>query len=163
MSKKKQPNCGVCNSLKRIYIQKSGKEKLVCDKCRNKKSSEWQKQNKERANEKNRRWAKENSEQKYFGSRSSKLKQNYNLSVDDYNEMMIAQNNVCKICKQEETQKNAKGTNWSLSVDHCHSTGKVRALLCSKCNVGLSKFRENITYLENAINYLKEFKNELLS
>ena len=52
MPKKRQLNCGICGSEKRITILKSGKEKLICDKCRREKSSLWQKQNKERVNEK---------------------------------------------------------------------------------------------------------------
>ena len=43
-----------------------------------------------------------------------------------------------------------------LAVDHDHKTGAVRALLCASCNNGLGDFRDNITYLQAAIDYLKK-------
>jgi hypothetical protein len=42
-----------------------------------------------------------------------------------------------------------------LSIDHCHNTGKVRGLLCDHCNKGLGLFKDNIDYLNKAIEYLK--------
>jgi hypothetical protein len=57
--------------------------------------------------------------------------------------------NGCAICKVELTSN-------KVHIDHCHSTGKVRGLLCELCNKGLGQFKDNITNLENAINYLKE-------
>jgi len=43
-----------------------------------------------------------------------------------------------------------------LVVDHCHSTGKVRGLLCSNCNRGIGMLQERVDILQNAIDYLKE-------
>jgi hypothetical protein len=43
----------------------------------------------------------------------------------------------------------------SLSVDHCHATGKIRGLLCTKCNQGLGSFENNVEWLQNAIDYLR--------
>lgn len=154
MGKQKQLNCGICGSLKRITIQKDGKEKLVCDKCAKERSSLWQKENKDKVNEKNRKWAKDNYEQKYNNSKNSKLIKEYGITLEEYNKMFEEQNHVCKICGKEETRK-LDETIWKLSVDHCHETGKIRGLLCSKCNVGLSKFEENEQLFLNAISYLK--------
>ena len=154
MPKKRQLNCGICGSEKRITILKSGKEKLICDKCRREKSSLWQKQNKERVNEKNRKWAKDNYDKKYDNSKNSKLLKEYGITLDEYNKMSESQNHCCKICGKGET-KELNGTKWKLSVDHCHKTGKIRGLLCSKCNVGLAKFEEDEQQFINAIKYLK--------
>lgn len=52
----------------------------------------------------------------------------------------------CQICYNE----------LQLAVDHCHESGKVRGLLCSNCNNGLGRFKDNLEYLKNAIKYLKE-------
>jgi len=135
-------------------LLKSGKEKLVCDKCRKEKSSLWQKENRDRVNEKNRIWASLNYEQKYNSGKNSKLLKEYGINLEDFNKMLIKQNHKCKICGKEET-KELKGTKWKLSVDHCHKTGKVRGLLCAKCNIGLAKFEEEEYQFLNAIKYLK--------
>jgi len=154
MSMKKQLNCGICGLEKKSMILKSGKEKLVCDKCRKEKSSLWQKENKERVNRKNRIWSENNYEKKYNSSKNSKLLNEYGITFDEFNKMLEKQNYKCKICGKEET-KELKGTKWKLSVDHCHKTGKVRGLLCAKCNVGLAKFEEDEQQFINAIKYLK--------
>lgn len=82
------------------------------------------------------------------------LKRNYGITLDDFNLMLTTQNNKCRICNQEERHKNKK----ILSVDHCHESGKVRGLLCHRCNVILGLIKENTNVLENAISYLKENK-----
>lgn len=85
-----------------------------------------------------------------------KLKINYGLSVDDYTNMLVRQGGVCAICRKPETTKSNNGYIKNLAVDHCHSTGKVRGLLCHHCNTALGKFKDDITLLEAAIKYLKE-------
>lgn len=58
---------------------------------------------------------------------------------------------VCEICGEKDPRR-------SLAVDHCHTTGKVRGLLCDNCNKALGCFKDSISSLENAIRYLKEKK-----
>lgn len=53
------------------------------------------------------------------------LKQRYKLDEESYKILLVSQNNSCKICKVQSE---------NLYVDHCHTTGKVRGLLCPKCN-----------------------------
>jgi hypothetical protein len=78
------------------------------------------------------------------------LKRNYGISLDEYNEILNKQKGCCKICdKHYSTFKKA------LAVDHDHSTGKIRGLLCNHCNRGLGYFFDNLKLLENAINYLQ--------
>ena len=77
------------------------------------------------------------------------LRYSYGIDLAEYNAMLASQGGVCAICKSNESQ--AK----KLAVDHCHKTNKVRGLLCSECNTGLGKFDDNLTYLEQAIKYLK--------
>ena len=85
------------------------------------------------------------------------LKRTYNISLDDYNKLLEIQDNTCAICNKEETQQSnyaADGPD-SLRVDHCHSTGKVRGLLCAKCNFGIGQFNDNVALIEKAIEYIK--------
>lgn len=86
------------------------------------------------------------------------LKKSFGITLDDYNLMLVKQNNVCAICNKPETMFDSKQkVIRKLSVDHCHSTGKIRGLLCSHCNHALGKFQDNIDYLQKAIDYLKGY------
>lgn len=75
--------------------------------------------------------------------------------------MFINQNNRGYICNKEETKFSAKsGKINKLSLDHCHSTMKVRKLLCHNCNIMIGVCKDSVDILLNAVNYLKEFSNE---
>lgn len=63
----------------------------------------------------------------------------YGLSTDDYSRMVAEQHGVCAICHRPETFTGSVGTPVNLSVDHNHSTGTVRGLLCRACNIGIIK------------------------
>jgi hypothetical protein len=78
----------------------------------------------------------------------------YGLTIEQYKEMLINQDYKCAICGDAADGKGAKLRN--LCVDHCHTTGKIRGLLCNKCNSGLGQFRDNPGFMLNAIQYLKE-------
>lgn len=81
------------------------------------------------------------------------LKKHYGLSLAQYNEMYLLQGGKCAICSQPEASFKRK-----LHVDHNHSTGQVRGLLCTQCNPGIGYFQESIERLEMALTYLKKFK-----
>lgn len=82
------------------------------------------------------------------------LMKNYGITIEVYEAMFEAQNGLCAICKQMETAVRNDGSPQVLSVDHCHTTNEVRALLCKHCNIALGEFKDNITYLKSAIQYL---------
>jgi len=87
-------------------------------------------------------------------------KRAYNLSFENYNKMLIQQGGVCAICKNQETaiHRNTKETK-RLAIDHDHKTGKIRGLLCSRCNNMLGFALNSPNTLANAISYLtKETK-----
>lgn len=73
----------------------------------------------------------------------------YNLTVDDHAAMVLAQKNRCAICNKESDKP--------LGVDHDHTTGAVRKLLCHHCNAGLGNFREKPELFYRAITYLESF------
>ncbi|WEU68282.1 endonuclease [Escherichia phage vB_Ec_Tarrare] len=78
------------------------------------------------------------------------LKKLYGITLDEYNAMLEAQGHCCAICKGTEGMKLGR----NMAVDHCHTTGKVRGILCSHCNRGLGFFKDNIESLKAAIKYL---------
>ena len=71
----------------------------------------------------------------------------YGISLPQYQEMVEESEYTCYICQEKPVTKR-------LFVDHCHTTGTVRGLLCVKCNSGISSFRDNPEVLKRAISYL---------
>lgn len=63
----------------------------------------------------------------------------YNISLEDYERMSLEQNHKCAICGNPEMNNKNK----VLCVDHDHTTGKIRSLLCGSCNTGLGSFKDN--------------------
>lgn len=82
----------------------------------------------------------------------SYLKNKYNLSVEAYNSMLESQDNKCAVCKSESTNNSLYKT---MVVDHDHSTGYIRGLLCHPCNSTLGASLENIERLIKCANYLQ--------
>jgi hypothetical protein len=80
-------------------------------------------------------------------AKEASLKRQYDMTSEDYNKMYAEQNGKCKIC--------GVISNKTLNIDHCHTTNKVRGLLCWNCNIALGYFKDSILNLENAIIYLK--------
>lgn len=84
------------------------------------------------------------------------LKSSFGIDIKMYKLMLKFQGNKCAICRKKETLiRNSKKV--ALSVDHNHTNGKVRCLLCHKCNYTLGLVNENIDILQRMINYLKLF------
>jgi len=79
----------------------------------------------------------------------------YGITVEYYYAMLAAQNNKCAICESEEVNNSRVSSN-KLFIDHCHTTGKVRGLLCSKCNHGIGLLNDDTELLQKAIKYLNQ-------
>lgn len=78
-------------------------------------------------------------------------------TIEHYYKMLEEQNNKCAICNREERRKSrTDGKICALAIDHCHKSGKIRALLCHACNTGIGKFEDNIELLQSAIRYLEQ-------
>lgn len=99
-------------------------------------------------------WTIERKEEERRKAYARLLKRKYNISIEEYDEMLKLQNNSCAICKTQE--QSGKGC---LHLDHCHSSGIVRKLLCSRCNMMLGLARDNIEILKTSIDYLIEYHN----
>ena len=86
-------------------------------------------------------------------SKEYHLKSKFGITQDEYDLNLELQDNACKICKVDASEFTR-----NLHVDHCHTTGELRGLLCVSCNVGLGYFKDNIEFLEEAIGYLQDSK-----
>lgn len=79
----------------------------------------------------------------------------YGIDQQAYEDLMASQGGVCAICGERETSPDRRtGKPRGLFVDHCHSTGRVRGLLCMRCNMGIGQFRDRTDLLTSAIMYL---------
>jgi hypothetical protein len=129
-SRPKELICAKCHI--RFRVRKTGVVPKVCDACQTDNHRETMR----------------------LDRRRKGLWEHYKLTIDEYRAMHDSQNGVCLIC-----QKSAVGRGKlknQLAVDHCHKTGRIRGLLCSKCNTALGLFNDDIDLLEAAKNYLQE-------
>lgn len=87
--------------------------------------------------------------------RNGVMRREYGLAPAQYASMVAAQRGRCAICMRAETKRHRDGLLCQLSVDHDHTTGAVRGLLCSACNVGLGSFGDSSHFLRSAALYLE--------
>lgn len=99
--------------------------------------------------ERRKQWQKDNPEEWNLRRRDIILKNKYGITLEEFNVMLEAQGGLCKICKEVLTKPH---------VDHCHSSKRVRGLLCQGCNFGIGYFKDSIVHLSSAIQYLEEFE-----
>ena len=84
------------------------------------------------------------------------LKRKYGITPEQYKEMEEAQGGACAICKRPENSVHAAtGEVKLLAVDHCHETGRVRGLLCWRCNVVIGKAEDRPDLLRSMAAYLE--------
>lgn len=101
------------------------------------------------------RYKYQKSEKGKLACRKTKLKRMYGLTIEQYDFMLEQQNYVCAICKRAECSLDPRSQQpYRLALDHNHTTGKVRALLCFHCNRCVGVF-EN--YKEQIEKYLITF------
>lgn len=127
--------CGITKAKTEFYKEKRSKQGVqsMCKEC----FKTWQQSDKGK-----------------LASRKAHLQQQYSITLDDYDNMLQEQNHACAICGTD-VKDCEKGSGNHLAVDHCHTTGKVRGLLCASCNILLGKAKDSVTILQSAISYLK--------
>lgn len=99
------------------------------------------------------RWKRRHPDRVRIGETKQQLRK-YGLTPESYAAIHEGQSGTCAICKS------ACPTGRRLSVDHCHSSGRVRGLLCSNCNIGIGNLRDSVEILRSAIAYLEESRGE---
>lgn len=94
------------------------------------------------------RWMRENPERFANANRAAKLRRDYRITQEAADRMLTAQKDRCAICERAIDTENPP------RIDHCHTTGTVRGILCQRCNIGIGLFHDNVEWLERAIAYL---------
>lgn len=115
----------------------------LCLSCNRERVKKWRKKNPELRAEQ----LKKEGKKDY--SRNKQYKRLYGITINTYNEMFSSQNGCCKICNKHQSEFKKR-----LVVDHNHSTGEIRGLLCSPCNSLIGFAYEKIGILTKAIDYL---------
>lgn len=103
-----------------------------------------------------RKWAKDNAAQHATTRHAWDLRNIYGITPEIHAAMLAEQGGKCAICGEDEKSQHWRnGTPFRLSVDHCHATGKVRGLLCQRCNRAIGLFGDSSDLLRKAIGYLE--------
>ena len=127
------------------YIRTMNTYKSRCNECY--KKQEREKYHKLDENEKKQR-RQNNSCNNFEYRQSYRLKTHFGLTTEEFSAMIEKQNNKCKICECYMVPP---------QVDHNHTTGKVRALLCRSCNTSLGLLKEDSKILYNMISYINDY------
>lgn len=118
--------------------------KARCKECENARVREYYATNegyREKTKQRTRVWFADPANREASGKiqRKSALKSKYGLSLEQYNALLIAQDNKCALCSATEVG-NSQWPTGHFYVDHCHETGKVRGLVCHKCNTAVGQY-----------------------
>lgn len=153
--------CSKCNIEKELscFSMDRKRHRYCCKECAYKKTLAWRLKNKERTAEHRKMYKsrhvhetrlqsqKDSKKYYYKTGQKNRLLKRYGLSQDQFERLLLDQNGLCKICGQKDADR-------ELAIDHCHATGRIRGLLCQKCNTALGLFKDNIELLRKSIIYL---------
>lgn len=92
--------------------------------------------------------------------RDAYLRRSYGISLVQYETQLASQNGVCAICRELPVQRRKTDRQPSLHVDHDHTTGEFRGLLCFGCNVALGALKDDPALFERSALYLKGALND---
>jgi hypothetical protein len=141
------PKCSETKPLTEFGTRPNGRPTGYCSLCMSSYHSEYAQTDKGKAAHKQAsgKWS--------SGPRKTHdLRKRYGIGLDEYEALLAKQGGCCAICGAEEPKS---GRMLRLNVDHCHSTGTVRGLLCTNCNHGIGKFKDDPALMSAAIAYLK--------
>lgn len=145
--------CGESKARSEFYRARSRKNGLQirCKVCQKQLAAEWFAKNGKEHYQKNKKrqleWRENNPDRYAARQRRYHIRKKYGLAEVEYNKLILSQQGKCAICQQDGVE---------LDVDHCHTRGNVRALLCNPCNRGLAAFRDKPGVLRAAAAYLEK-------
>lgn len=143
--------CGIRKPTSEFYKRADRKSGLSgsCKECTRERAARWYAENKDRASRSQAQWHARNRERQAHYKR----RRQYGITDAEYKRMREEQGDRCAIC----------GKDRPLVVDHCHDTGKVRGLLCNKCNSAIGYLGDDPTVIERAATYVRTPKTSLLA
>lgn len=145
--------CRVCS--KPCTRSRQSRTQFCSDQCRVLQNlnatKKWRDANPKRNAESSRQWDRNNKDR----VRLNHYRSRYGIEVEDLEVMIIAQAYKCPICLRQLTFNGTKGRNLPV-VDHCHTSKKVRGLLCTPCNLALGYLKDNADSATRMVSYIKE-------
>lgn len=143
------PRCKDTLSINDFNKKPNGRPRWCCRKCEAKKQKEWRKANPEKNREIRKRYTEAHPEMMKRWYRRSKLRRK-GMDPDAIEKYLLTHNGNCEICGLPPNGHRHY-------IDHSHTTGKFRGILCAKCNSGLGLFNDSPELLDKAKIYL--FRN----
>jgi len=125
--------------------------KSWCKDCVNSKRKEHYYANQEHNIARSKEYKQNNVDKVKASNRNTKLKRAYGITQEQFLEMSIKQEHKCACCGRET----------KLVVDHCHTTGAVRELLCNNCNTALGLLNEDNTIIQSLSNYIRKYNGNI--
>lgn len=149
-----EKSCNKCSLTKSIDLffkdkAMSDGHSSICKECKKADVYKWREANKDKYNADMRAYQKTVCPQKRYGA---EIKRRYGCTLEMYNAMLVRQEGACALCGKLHNPAEKKGR---LYVDHCHKTGKIRALLCGACNSMLGYAKDDTRILLEAVAYIK--------
>jgi hypothetical protein len=156
-------NCRELKDLKEFSKDSSRKDghHHRCKKCHSLYMKKWSKKsnyneylkqyyldNKEYINSRNRNYYHANKDWLLPKMNANRFFKKFGITQEEAKTLLDSQNGVCAICSTDTPTE----TGWC--VDHCHATGKIRGILCSKCNSGIGFLNDDPELCKRAIDYL---------
>ena len=138
--------CGTCKPVSEFFAKAA-----KCKPCHYEVMRAYRAKNKAACTATRRKYRQANAERMAELTRKSALKTKYGITPEQYDQMLRDQAGACAICR-EQPQDGKR-----LCVDHCHTTGLPRALLCNGCNVGLGAFRDRPDLLRAAAEFIAAY------
>lgn len=140
--------CKICQDKQNKAYAKKHKDRMVKTVMKSRNSSEERKKNHCRIQEKYRATTKGN--RKYL---DTLMKNKYGISLEEFESIVEEQGGGCAICSKTAEEQGKR-----LAIDHCHTTNKVRGVLCSNCNFGIGSLKDNLELLAKAYIYLEDIE-----
>lgn len=134
----RESTCDTCGALFTVAFMRGHNNRVSCDQCMAR------------------------DDYRKMAGKNSTLKNRYGITFVEFTELISLQRSQCKICGEAllsgsfTVEKIIKKD--EICVDHCHSTGKVRGLLCHSCNVALGHVKDNVEVLSKMIEYVQQHK-----